>query len=188
MTTPETPTTSAEPQVRVRARRRGGTPLDMVRSLALVGLAVLGMVAFTFFGQPEHPPVTVDVQATVQYARADSSLPVLAMTAVPQGWYANTARYARDASPTFHVGYVTADEHYFGIDIALGITSLVGTPVRTEQVADRTFQVFRTADGERWISSGQGEVGYTITLTGSGSAQEWQQFTSALSADGAIAS
>lgn len=195
MTEPELPTANAAeaaaPNYRVRPRRRGGSALDMLRSLGLVGVAVLGMVAFSLWNQPDHPPVSPELSATVQAARANAGFPVLAMTALPEGWYANAARYGSaqgtNDQPTYHLGYITQDEHYFGIDTVLGAASIVDAVLREESVAGLKFAVLADGNGERWISINTAATGSTITLTGSGTREQWQQFTSALSADGAIA-
>jgi hypothetical protein len=195
MTTPELPTPDAEqvepPKYRVRPRRRGGSALDMVRSLGLVGLAVIGMVAFSLWNRPTHPPVSPDISATVQAARANAAFPVLAMTTLPEGWYANAARYgsqqATNNPPTYHLGYVTQDEHYFGVDTMAGAVSIVDKILREESITGLTFAVTADGDSQRWISINTAATGSTIVLTGSGTREQWQQFTSALSAEGPIA-
>lgn len=191
MTTPETPESTA--QVRVRPRRRRGSPLDMVRSLGLVGIFVVGMVAFSQSGQPERPPVTVDIAATVTAARADADFPVLAMQALPKGWYANFAEYTPAGNRTkvhaFHIGYVTLDEQYFGVDVVPASSTEERTDpvVRSESVAGLTFAVHAGDGRETWIHAADATAGYTILLTGTGSSSQWQEFTSALSAEGATA-
>ena len=195
MTEPELPTADASDEdgasYRVRPRRRGGSALDMVRSLGLVGLAVIGMVAFSLWNQPDHPPVSPELSATVQAARANAEFPVLAMTALPEGWYANAARFGSaqgtNDQPTYHLGYITQDEHYFGVDTMVGALSIVDKILREESISGLTFAVIEDGDSERWISINSAATGSTITLTGSGTHEQWQQFTSALSADGAIA-
>jgi len=197
MTTPELPPPAAEPPVRVRPRRHGGSPLDMVRSLGLVGIVVVGLVAFTFFGQPKHPPVTVDVAATVQAARTEAGFPVLAASSLPTGWYANYADFVLgsggDSFSKFHVGYVTSDQHFFAVDTVDTGTPQApkpedALPVRVETFAGLKFSVYDGNGTETWIHDASATSGYVITLTGSGTQAEWSTFVAALSADGAIAS
>lgn len=161
----------------------------MVRSLGLVGLAVLGMVMFTLRDQPTHPPVSVDISATVTTARTNADFPVLAMTSMPKDWYANFA----DLTPisgeagrwTFHIGYVTDDAQYFGVDASDGADEqrqAAAKPLRTETVAGLAFDVHADGESEKWIHADP--EGYTITLTGSGSPEQWRSFVDALSATG----
>ncbi len=198
MTEPELPTAEASvaepvdvPKYRVRARRRGGSALDMVRSLGLVSLAVIGMVAFSLWNQPDHPPVSPELSGTVQAARANAEFPVLAMTTLPKGWYANASRYGSapgtNDQPTYHLGYITQDEHYFGVDTVVGAVSIVDKLLREESITGLKFAVIADGESERWISINTAATGSTIVLTGSGTREQWQQFTSALSADGPIA-
>jgi hypothetical protein len=159
----------------------------MVRSLGLVGVIVVGMVAFSQSGQPQRPPVTVDIPATVSAARSHADFPVLAMQALPEGWYANFAEYSaaadRSRSSAFHIGYVTPDEQYFGVDVVAATNAVVPThaAVRSESVSGFTFAVYRDGGSETWIHDAAAPAGYTITLTGTGSSSQWQEFTSALS-------
>ena len=157
MTTPETPPPTPSPQVRARPRRRGGSPLDMVRSMGLVGLFVVGMVAFSFFGQPEHPPVAVDVKATVEAARMGAGFPVLAATTLPDGVYANTARFEPVAGEpghfSYYIGYVYDTDAFLSIEAS----SAVGAERLKEPFPGATPKEHRSVDGVRFAVYAESE-------------------------------
>lgn len=190
--TPEPPADAPIP------RRRRGTAIDMVRSLGLVALGVAALMLFTLRDQPDRTPVTVDITATVEAARADAGYPVLAVTALPPGWYANFAEYEAVAGEpghdAFHIGYITADEQYFAVDASnasdqrtLADEARTGKPVRTETLAEIVFEVYASDEGETWFHAGGDTEPYSITLTGTGSADQWLAFTSALATTGPAA-
>jgi hypothetical protein len=58
--------------------------------------------------------------------------------------------------------------------------------LRTETVAGLAFDVHADGESEKWIHADP--EGYTITLTGSGSPEQWRSFVDALSASGPTAS
>lgn len=154
-TTPQTP--QPTPQVRPRARRRGGTSLDMVRSLGLVGLVVVGMVAFSQMSQPKHPPVTVDIAATVQAARNSADFPVLAATTLPDGVYANTARFESVTGEpghfSYYIGYVYDTDAFLSIEAS----NAVGAQRMKEPFPGATPKEQRTVDGVRFAVYAQSE-------------------------------
>ena len=180
-----------------RPRRRRGTALDMVRSLGLVTAGVAALMLFTLRDQPDRTPITVDIAATVEAARADAGYPVLAVTALPPGWYANFAEFSRipgePGHEVFHVGYITTDEHYFAVDASdandqrsLASEARTGKALRTETVAGIAFEVYADGETERWFHSATGAAPYSITLTGTGTRDQWLAFISTLATSGPV--
>lgn len=147
----------------------------MVRSLGLVGLAVLGMVMFTLRDQPTHPPVTVDVKATVQAARAAVDFPVLTATALPGSWYANAARLDPIAGEpgkwAFHIGYSDGEGGYIGIDEsnASDPSAILGgypyvDPVGRHTFGGVEFVRFAQSENDVWLHRATATEPYTIVL------------------------
>lgn len=187
----------ADPQVRVRSRRRGGTPLDMVRSLGIVGIGVLGMVAFNYFGQPERPPVTVDIAATVQAARASADFPVLAATALPSDVYANTARFTAVSGEPGHsavfIGYTDGTSGYVSVEAsnAVGAERLkhpasFGAANGQQTIAGIRFETYADADSEMWFHPATADEAFDAQITCNSTAL-CDALLSSLSADGAVA-
>lgn len=169
----------------------------MVRSLGLVAAGVAALMLFTLRDQPDRTPVTVDIAATVQAARADGGYPVLAVTALPPGWYANFAEFSaipgERGHHAFHIGYITADEQYFAVDASDGddqqaivAEARTGEALRTETVAGLEFAVYADAHGETWVHTAAGDDPYVITLQGTGTPDQWLAFTNTLATTGPV--
>ena len=67
------------------AGRGKSTAMDMVRSLAVVGVAVLFLVFYSLQEQPQYAVPNTDVEATVQAARLprDARVEIEAIAALP---------------------------------------------------------------------------------------------------------
>lgn len=103
----------------------GGTPGRYSRSSGgLVGamivtvLAVLAFVAFRAVTTDNEPtPVrTVDYAKSVELARADKKLAIAAPEDLPTGWKATSVGYTNGVSPTWHLGFLTDQDKYVGIE------------------------------------------------------------------------
>ncbi len=82
-------------------------------------------------------------------ARADDKLLVLAPARLPLGWKATSATYTRGVSPTWHLGTLTDDDKYVGVEEArTSIKSLVEEHVDAD--AKRGKDV--TIGAEKWQS------------------------------------
>lgn len=106
---------------RARSRARQGVA-DIVRSMLAV-LAVVAVVVLVF-ARPQGPiERPVDLAGSVADARA-AGLDVAAPR-LPAGWRPTGARFAPDTAeglPTWHVGYLTPDDTYAGVDVTRGAT------------------------------------------------------------------
>lgn len=151
----------------------------MVRSLGLVGLIVVAMVTFSQLRQPEHPPVTVDVAATVQAARAEAGFPVLAATALPEQWYANSATFAAiEGEPghsAFHLGYTDGSGGYVGIDVSNAddpktLTDVFESvpPLGSRVIAGLAFASYPAGEGSGWLHRAIGGEPFTIRIEATG--------------------
>lgn len=167
--------------------RGKGTAMDMVRSLAVIGIAVAFMFALSLQDRPQYEMPRVDVDSTVQAARELAGFPVLALPALPDGWRANAA-YFEPVSPgqnerwMYHVGYVTKAEAYFGIDATnqANLTNFVdgylfGTDTgATRTVAGLEFEVFRNQKQQMLVHRGEGALPFAIIITGAANPSDEQ--------------
>jgi Protein of unknown function (DUF4245) len=83
-------------------------------------LAVIAFVAFRAVTGDKEPTKlrAVDYEAVVARARADKQLLVLAPERLPLGWKATSASYTSGASPSWHLGILTDDSKYVGVEEA----------------------------------------------------------------------
>ena len=121
----------------------------------LIGALIVtvgGVVAFVVFraltSDDEPTPVrAIDYSAAVQGARADGKLTVLAPDRLPLGWKATSATYNRGVSTTWHLGMLTGDTKYVGVEEAReSIDDLVEEHV--DENAKRGKDV--TIGGQKW--------------------------------------
>lgn len=98
-----------------RNARLGQTVWDMVRSLALVLLAVAVVLLLTWRPQPEAVKV-VDPTPVLVQARIEAPYPVLYPADLDAAWRPTSARWAvteaSDPDPAWHVGFVTPADTY----------------------------------------------------------------------------
>lgn len=161
---------------------------DIVRTTAVMGLLLLLLagVGWLFSADPPEQERGVDYQSALVSARRDATFPLLAPTELPRGWYANSVQYETGEMGRWHVGVVTDEEAYIGLQ---------QTPVsmrRTvEEYASKTVrQRDVTVAGQMWElrSSGQGETtlvrrdnGVTVLLTGTAPLSVIKSYASSLS-------
>lgn len=176
------------------AGRGKSTALDMVRSLAVVGIAVVFLVFYSLQERPQYSVPNVDVEATVQAARKNVDFPVLALRTVPPKWRANAAYLepvrAADGRWMFHVGYVSPSESYFGVDETnqADLSSFVNGYLfgvetgETRTVAGLEFTVYKNAKQQTWLHRGVTDLPYAIVITGAGDATDFEEFARLLTA------
>ncbi len=166
-----------------RARRRG-TLTDMLRSLSLVAIMLLGVLGYARLGTPAHPAPSTDAAAVVEAARTVAPFPILAASVLPKGWYPNAASF--DPMPgaagrwRFHVGYTDGSQQYAGItasnaaDAAQLLPGAADVAVnRQVPLAGLTFAEYRISGGtpvEAWVARGTGHDGaaYVIRIERAG--------------------
>jgi hypothetical protein len=140
------PVTSGAPAGPTRYQRSSG---GLIGAMLVTVLAVFAFAAFRAITRDNEPtPVRgVDYAASVREAKADKQLLVLAPDRLPPGWTATSATYTSGGSPSWHLGTLTRDRRYVGVEESLsGIQSLVEQHVDVN--ADRGKNV--TIDGETW--------------------------------------
>lgn len=177
------------------AGRGKGTALDMVRSLAVIGVAVAFMFAFSTQETPRFSISPTEASATVEAARKNAGFPIPAMRTVPEAWDANAAYLdpipGTDDRWTFNLGYVTGTDGYFGIaatnsaDLSAFISGyLFGTNTgKTRIIAGLEFTEYENEKQRMFLHKGTERYPYAIVLTGAGSSADLEIFLNALSLD-----
>lgn len=174
-------------------RRRRGSALDLLRSMGIVGVAVVALVTLTFRDEPQRPPVTTDVRGVITLARSEASFPVLAATTLPAGWYANAARYGKEGVPehlAFHVGYTDGETAYVGVEATVGddggaLTAGLGEATGTRTIAGVDFSVHRVGDDRYWLHRATAEEPWNLRISAS-DGSEADAVISALAPKGAV--
>jgi hypothetical protein len=133
----------------------------LIGALIVTVAAVVAFVAFRALTSDDEPtPVrAIDYSASVQGARTDGKLTVLAPDRLPLGWKATSATYSRGVSPTWHLGMLTGDDKYVGVEEAReSIENLVEEHV--DENARREKDV--TIGGEKWQTWTDSEGDYAV--------------------------
>jgi hypothetical protein len=159
---------------------------DILRSVVVIGVILLAVfaVAQVMTVKPDHPTSAVDYQSAVESARPVADFDILAPTSLPSGWRATSARYD---SNSWHLGVVTDDDEYVGLE-------------QTRSSAEKTIRMFAegshadgsaTIAGTRWErrSGPDGESTYvrrdgdmTVLVTGSTTRDDVERYVASLSA------
>lgn len=101
------------------ARQRSLSLTDFLAGLVIVML-IGGLWGWMNSRDNETTPVQeVSWTRSLEAANADGILNVIAPTTLPDGWRATSVRYIRGQSASWHLGILTADEKYVGIEVAL---------------------------------------------------------------------
>jgi hypothetical protein len=127
-------------------------------------LAVLAFAAFRGITRDNEPtPIRgVDYAASVRAASADKRLLVLAPDRLPPGWTATSATYTKGPSPSWHLGTLTDDREYVGVEeAASGIEDLVQEHVDVNAHRGRDVNI----DGEKWQTWTDSGGDYAVTHT-----------------------
>jgi hypothetical protein len=155
------PVTSGEPAGPTRYKRSSG---GLIGAMLVTVFAVLAFAAFRAITRDNEPtPVRgVDYAASVRTASEDKLLLVMAPDRLPPGWTATSATYTSGGSPTWHLGTLTGDRMYVGVEESLSSTEeLVQEHVDVN--ADRGKTV--TLDGEKWQTWTDSGGDYAVTRT-----------------------
>ncbi len=183
-----------------RPRRRRGTFADMVRSLGVVAIALVALMLVTLRHTPDKPYASPDVAVTVTAARDAAPFPVLALTALPQPWYANYANFDAVGGGAwwFHLGYVDGGARVVSVDAtneAAGLDAMptpapTGPRLRSTVVAGITFAVYADpsdATREVWVARGTGRDGHPWFMELVGARDDLTRLTPTMRATGTIA-
>ena len=133
----------------------------LIGALIVTVAAVVAFAIIRSLTSDEEPtPVrAIDYSAAVEGARADGKLTVLAPDRLPLGWRATSVTYTRGVSPTWHLGMLTGDTKYVGVEEAReSIDDLVEEHV--DENAKRGKDV--TIGAEKWQTWTDSEGDYAV--------------------------
>ncbi len=148
MTQPGTEPQTPQPTTpRPATGSSGKTVLNMVRSLAVIGAMVA--VVYLLVPMPQGTLVQpVDVRGAAQVAVAAGDVPVV-LPELGQDWQVTSARRDRPQSgfpAGWHLGYLTPEQDYAGLEVAAAPTPAWIERVTSEGVRATTQEV----SGQSW--------------------------------------
>ncbi len=123
----------------------------MVGAMLVLVALVLAFVLFRDLNRtdPPSPVRAVDYARTAEFAREQASFDLLAPESLPDGWRATTVGYEPGAADSWHIGMLTDEDRYVGLEQAdASVDSLVETYVDEAAVRGKAVVI----DGERWTS------------------------------------
>ena len=140
------------------ATRYQRSPGGLVGAMIVTVLFVVAFVALRgFVRENESSPVrTVDYKSWVKAGRADGKLTVQVPSPVPAGWEATSASYETGTEPAWHLGMLTEDRKYVGVEESRDSTQdLVDEHVDPDatrgkdvRIDGATWQTWRDAGGD----------------------------------------
>ncbi len=161
---------------------------DVIRSLVVL-VAIIGAVALyqaVLTEDPAPPNRSVEYATAAEAARDDANYPLLAPPRLPDGWRATSVRYTPGEEWSWHLGVVTSDEQYVGLEQStVDVDTLVdeaaeGTePVAPVQIDGTDWQLRRDESrGETTLVRRSG--GVTTLVTGSASQDTLESYVQRL--------
>lgn len=166
----ESPVPPVPPAPPVPASRRGRqTTSDMVRSLAVVVVAVGIIVGLNVARQPDPVVRFVEYPAALAAAQPGVGYPLAGPDPLPAGWRVTSARAGRDGAEgvTWHLGMVTDTEQYAAVEQSDGTRALL---VRRQAAGGRVAGSTQIG-GTTWMRLIGGDPGPRALLRESGGVQ-----------------
>ncbi|MFT4010637.1 MAG: DUF4245 domain-containing protein [Nocardioidaceae bacterium] len=130
----------------------------MVGAMIVLIAVVVAFVLFRSFFQaaPNDPAPAVSYRADLAYYRSKASFPLLAPPATPEGWKATSVRFEPAKPQSWHLGYLTGDRRYVGIEqahrsIAEMVEEFVADDATRGEDVDidgATWQTYTADDGD----------------------------------------
>ncbi len=159
----------------------------MVRSIIVIGALILGLAGLGYWFQirPDASVKSVDYAAAASAARGTADFPVLAPASLPKGWKATTARYDNGVKGQWHLGVLTDQDKYIGLE-----QSPLGRQRSIEEFAPDTkksgmlmtaghdWELRRSQRGETTLVRRDGDM--TIVVTGTASLSVIKSYVSTL--------
>jgi hypothetical protein len=98
-------------------KRRGYETLrDMLLSLGVIVIGVLGFVVLQPDNDQGDPVPSVDYRAQIELLRRSASFPFLSPDPVPPGWQVNYARIGTAGATELHMGFVLDKKRFAQLD------------------------------------------------------------------------
>lgn len=121
----------------------------MVGAMAVLLLAVAAFVLFrdAVRDEPRTPVRAIDYVRPAEYAKEQASFDLLAPRELPEGWKATSVRYTPGRAEAWHLGLLTDEGRYVGLEQA---DELVSTMVRDHVDENAAQGEDVEIDGETW--------------------------------------
>lgn len=150
----------------------------------LLGAFVVGQLVTV---TPDRPERRVDLSDAVAGARAVAKFDVVAPDALPRGWVANSTRSGSEA---WHLGVLTPDDKYIGLEQATASPKEIlrefvpeSRAAGTVELAGKAWHVRTESDGDRIYLRDFGET--SILVVGSARRADVERYVSSLSSTAA---
>ena len=134
-----------------QAGRYQRSTAGMVGAMIVLVLLVAAFVVFRDANRNDlaRSARAVDYTQDAAFAREQAGFDLVAPPQLPEGWRATTARFVAGGDERWHLGMLTEDDDYVGLEqSAASAESMVATHVDEE--ARRGKPV--TVDGDRWVT------------------------------------
>ncbi len=155
------------------ADNRNASLADMLRSIFVIGLVVLALAGLGYWFQvkPGTKLEAVDYVTAAKAARGVSDFPIYTPASLPKGWKATSVNYTAGAKGAWHLGVLTDDEKYIGLEQtgsgrlkAIEDFSPDTEPKGSTKVGGFTWQLRQSGHGETTLVREAGDI--TIIVTG----------------------
>ncbi|WP_229051496.1 DUF4245 domain-containing protein [Aeromicrobium sp. Leaf350] len=173
-------------------RSRGNPAIgDIVRSVVVMGLIVLAIWAFGLLhtNTPDDPVRDVEYASTATSARQAATYPLLAPASLPKDWRANGVRFTPGGTQPWHLGVLTADDRYIGLeqekvelDDLLEVHADGATEAGTVEIAGATWQRFDGPKDRITLVQVTPEV-TTLVTTSTAPFEDVERYVTLLTAD-----
>ncbi len=146
----------------------------MVGALIVLVVLVVALVAVRNLLQeePTNTVEPVDYRKAAEVGQEQVGFPILAPASLPEGWRATSVRLTPEPAPAWHLGLLTAEERYVGleqsrrteermVEVFVDRDAVKGDPV---QVDGETWQTWSDEGGDTAIT--RVDDGVTVLVVG----------------------
>ncbi len=159
-----------------RPQKSRGNPSmgDIVRSVAVLSLLVFALWAVGLIqtDTPDDPVREIDYAGTADSARQAATYPLLAPGELPAKWRVNGVRFEPGTLQAWHLGVLTADDRYIGLEQVTGPADDLleqwadgFESAGTVDLAGRTWQRYNGSDDSEVTLVHEAPEGTTLVTT-----------------------
>lgn len=166
----------------------------MIGAMGLTLLVVLGWWGLRELNNsdPQSPVRTVEWQSWLRSGQADGTLAMFAPATLPHGWRATSADYVPGVTGHWHVGMLTAGNHYVGLEESHDTTASMvhqfvdPDAVRGDDVVigSETWQTWTDAGGDyavvRTVAGVSGDADERLLVVGTAPPAQIRAFAGSL--------
>lgn len=155
----------------------------MVGAMLLLVLVIAGFVLLRDANRtdPADPVEPVQWRPAASYARGEASFEVLAPRRLPEGWIATSVRFERGEQESWHLGVLTDEERYIGLEQSTAPEqTMVERFVDEEaeaagetEAAGQTWQVWRDDTDTALVRESGGATTLVVSSLGQGALEDY---------------